>query len=227
MGYEAILEAAEAFQQIATSLVASIGRECPEGSSLVPPTGYGNLVCCATNIGFALELYLKALSFQLDGTLRQGHELSKLFGDLPQDIRFEIELDYIDRVQALPKESRFSITLAKGPPKSPEWEKADGEQLLLESLLERSKNLFVTWRYIFEFTSDTGSEYQTHRFDYLPLQCACQAIRANIMNRGGSMTCPTTRHVREPRMVKAGASTCPTRLVHGSAVGSEHRAQAR
>jgi len=29
---------------------------------------------------------------------------------------------------------------------------------------------------------------------------------------GRWMTCPTTRHVREPRMVKAGASTCPTRL---------------
>lgn len=38
---------------------------------------------------------------------------------------------------------------------------------------------------------------------------------------GRSMTCLSTRHVREPRMVKAGASTYPTGLMAGAALPTD------
>lgn len=145
----------------------------------------GNLVACATNLGFALELYLKGLLTQLDLPVPQTHDLRLLYDLIPQPVRALIEDTYDT---ALPKEEgqrrgRWRITLAIGPLKEPSWDDDTRVSLALPDVLKRSSDLFQAWRYIFEFRPPQNSPYQFHQFEYGPLRCAAEAMRIELMIR--------------------------------------------
>ena len=50
----------------------------------------------------------------------------------------------------------------------------------LEDVLKRSKDVFVSWRYVFE-VRNTGGNDSHHTFEYLLLLLACVAINAVIL----------------------------------------------
>jgi hypothetical protein len=77
---QAALVCGEAFQRLAHELIPRIGA-IEEKPSQGMSRELADVVACATNIGFAIELYLKALLTQLDLTRypsRSGN-LSKAF----------------------------------------------------------------------------------------------------------------------------------------------------
>jgi hypothetical protein len=53
----------------------------------------------------------------------------------------------------------------------------------LSDLLERSKDLFQSWRYVFEFSQPEGSSYQFHEFEYGMLRCAAEVLRVELRVR--------------------------------------------
>jgi hypothetical protein len=171
------LACAEAFQKLAEDLIPGIGT-AKEGSYDVMTTKMADVVVCATNLGFALELYLKGLLKQLAlevPTGHDGHNLHLLYDKMPQRVRTLIESRYDE---ALPLHGHESITFAKGLLEEPGWN--DYKVLpRLPDLLEKSKDLFQSWRCIFEFSPPEGSSHQFHEFAYGPLLCAAKVLRTS------------------------------------------------
>lgn len=183
---QAALTCGEAFQRLAEELIPRIGS-IKEESAQAMSNELGDLVACATNLAFAIELYLKALLILLDLKVPQVHNLRDLYDRIPQPVRTLIESVYDtawpDQVHQL--RGRVAITLAKGPPEKPQWDDYSKERLALPDLLARSKNLFQSWRYIFEFRQPKDSSYQFHQLEYGLLWCAAEAIKAEIKVRSG------------------------------------------
>lgn len=180
---QAALVCGEAFQRLAEEFISRIGS-IKENSSKDMSNELGDLVACATNIGFAIELYLKALLILMDLKVPQRHDLRALYDRIPQPVRAIIENVYDSALSDEMRQlcSRASITLAKGPLKEPRWDDYK-LSLALPDLLTRSKDIFTSWRYIFEFTEPEDSPYQFHQFEYGPLRCAAEAIRVEITIR--------------------------------------------
>jgi hypothetical protein len=90
---QSALVCAEAFQKLAEELIPRIWT-VKEGSYHVTPTQMGDVVACATNLAFAVELYLKGLLTQLDSPVPRTHDLRVLYDALPQPVRTLIESIY-------------------------------------------------------------------------------------------------------------------------------------
>lgn len=191
----------EAFQRLAAEFIPSIGA-IREASAQTISNELGNLVACATNMGFAIELYLKALLTQLDLQVPKSHNLRRLYDAIPTSVREVIESVYDTKwpEQVRQLRGRVSITLAKGPLDKPLWDDYTKVPLTLPDLLARSSDLFQSWRYMFEFSRPEGSPYQFHQFEYGLLWCAAEAIRveATVRLRGMGETPPTSRLAGEP-----------------------------
>jgi len=183
---QAALMCGKAFQKLAAGFIPKI-RAIKEESSRDMSNELSDLVACATNLGFAIELYLKALLTQLDLPVPQEHNLHNLYDSIPQAVREVIENVYDaalpDQVRQL--HGRVSITLAKGLLEEPKWTQYDEMPLTLPDLLARSGDLFTSWRYIFEFSLPKDGSYQFHQFEYGLLWCAAEAIRIEITVRLG------------------------------------------
>ncbi len=181
---QAALKCGEAFQTVARRIIPGI-RSIQAHSSRDFSEELGNVVACAANLGFAIELYLKALLTQLELPVPQTHNLRVLFDAILQQVRELIESTYD---AAMPDQVRelgghVSVTIAKGPLQEPRWRDNAGVPVSLPQVLERSKDLFPSWRYVFEFTQNLESPYQFHEFEYGLLWCAAEAIRVETTVR--------------------------------------------
>lgn len=176
-----LVDCAESFQRVGESLMPKIRERVPEGSSL-KPAGLGDLVCCAANLGFSLELYLKALHSHMGNDAPRGHDLLELYSALPTKARESMERAFDELVNSASHEARAyaSISVAKGAETSPAWPSYPAEPKDLESVLRRSKDVFVSWRYLFEVEIPEHETHQTHQFEYLLLDFACKVLRAHL-----------------------------------------------
>ena len=180
---QSALVCGESFQRLAETLIPSIWT-VREGAHHVMPDEMGAVVACATNLAFAVELYLKGILIQLDLDVPKNHNLRGLYDAIPQSVRTVIEGTYDT---ALPCEvrrldGRVSFTSAIGPFGELSWNDYK-ESLALPDLLERSKDVFVSWRYVFEFSPSARSPYQFRRFEYGLLRCAAEALRVELTVR--------------------------------------------
>lgn len=107
------LACGEAYQRLAAEFIPRIGV-IKEESAQAMSHELGDLVACATNLGFAIELYLKALITQLDLPVPQVHDLRALYDGIPQPVRALIEDVYDakwpEQLRILP---HASFTLAR------------------------------------------------------------------------------------------------------------------
>jgi len=180
---QAALMCGEAFQKLAEEFIPRIGAITP-GSHRAMSDELGGLVACATNLAFALELYLKGLLTQLDLPFPATHDLRHLYEGIPRSVREVIEGVYDtalpDEVRRLGR--RVSITVAKGPLEEPRWDDYR-VSLALPDVLARSRDLFQSWRYVFEFSEPEHGPYQYHQFEYGLLRCAAEALRVELTVR--------------------------------------------
>jgi hypothetical protein len=149
------------------------------------PEELGDLTACAANLGFAIELFLKALLSLLEQSVSRTHDLHRLYGALPEDVREIIESTYDsalpDQLQKLGGHS--AVTIASGQLQTPAWARFSSTSHSLPNLLERSRDLFSSWRYISEITQKKGVPYAFHQFEYVLLWCAAEAIRVEVTVR--------------------------------------------
>jgi hypothetical protein len=167
---------AQAFRALAEPFIDRIPSEVPGASSETVPPRLGNLVSSATNLGLSIEICLKALRAQLALPIPRTHDLWELYKDLPQHVRSTVEADYDIGRQTLPRGTHLSVTLAKGPIAPPSWESYESLSMALPDLLQRTRELPVSWRYIYEFEEPQSGDYQFHRFEYRLLLLACDAL---------------------------------------------------
>lgn len=181
--YALLVDCAESFQKMGELLIDGIYQRFPEGTSWKPPSGLGELVCCATNLSFSLELYLKALHAKLGEPYLQEHDLSKLYASLPAEVRQAIEWNYDEYFRSIPPGVHASITVAKGPKAPPTWRNYTKEPKDLASVLYRSRDIFRSWRYLFEVRLQGEGSYEIHEFEYLLLHLACKALRTQVKSK--------------------------------------------
>jgi hypothetical protein len=181
---QAALACGEAFQRLAAEFIPKIGA-IKETPAQAMSNELGDLVACAVNLGFAIELYLKAFLTQLDLPVPQTHDLRTLYDKIPQPVRTPIESTY-DMGLAYHEwqpHDRVSFTLAKGPLEEPRWDDRPKVSCALPELLARSRDMFQSWRYVYEFRQPEGSLYQFHQFEYCFLWCVAEAIRVEVTVR--------------------------------------------
>lgn len=177
------LVCADSFLKTAQSFIdiQKIHRELPEGPVGTYGPAFGDLAVCATNLAFALEIYLKCLRTQLGLPPARGHDLWELYRDLPSHIKSEIESRY-ERGRTNPSPAYASITfsLSRQPHKL-NWQDLSLASMKLGDVLKRSKDVFVSWRYVFEVRNAEDNSHELHTFEYLLLLLACVAINAVIL----------------------------------------------
>ena len=177
----AALVCAEAFQRLTEPFLARIAEDVEEGTQS-PARNIGDLVAAAANLAFAVELYIKTLLAELQINVPQTHDLGKLYAAIPQSVRDDIEKSYAARRKDW-YGRRASITIAKGPANQPKWDDYRSKSNDVGAVLDRSGDVFSSWRYIYEFTEPGQGNYQFHHFEYGLLLSACHAIRAAINDR--------------------------------------------
>jgi|GEM_PF-1760664 hypothetical protein len=197
----------EAFQRLAETFIPKIRaiQERPPSPTL-PPSEIGDLVACATNLGFAIELYLKALLTLLNLRAPKNHNLHALYREIPQPVRNLIEDVYdIALHENLSVGSPVSITLATSPLPlgAPIWDTMGS--LALPDALERSKDLFQSWRYVSEVNKPNQALYAFHNFEYGLLWWAAEAVRAEIKTRLSDTGGPPATEVDPKGDAKGGA----------------------
>jgi hypothetical protein len=177
------LTCGETFQQSTKELIPKISS-IEEGKTQAREKGLGDVVVFATNLTFAIELYLKSLLMLCNLNVPRTHNLIDLYEKLPRPVIEIIESTYDASwlKQANELGVHMGFTFTKGPTKTPEWDNYR-ERFTLSNLLARSRNLFVDWRYVFEFRQPDNSLYQFHHFDYGFLWVAAEAIRFEIKVR--------------------------------------------
>jgi hypothetical protein len=178
----AAVACADAFLRVAEPLLAEIPAlpESTQTHSFSP--GMGEVAAAATNLGFAMELYIKSILFVCNVKLpqgRDGHDLAKLYTVLPPSFRVVFE-DLYTNIRRKDWGGKYpSITFATGPAKLPKWVD-HSESFDLEPLLIRSSNIFTSWRYVYEFKKPQPDGYRYERFEYALLVSACRAMRDTI-----------------------------------------------
>jgi hypothetical protein len=183
---DAAVECAEAFLRLAEPVVIRIGNDVPESTQSHPfLPSMGDVAAAATNLAFAIELYIKAILIEskIDApTGRDGHNLGKLHSAMPQHFKTVIERSYEETRKKHWNGKYPSITLAMRPVPAnlPKWDDNRSESLDLGALLDRSSDIFTAWRYIYEFKHPGEGGWQCHRFEYGLLLSACHAMRDTI-----------------------------------------------
>lgn len=181
----------EAFQKSAEFLIPKIipkKLKVDEQPTHDMSNKMGDVVVCATNLSFAIELYIKALLSHQELQVPKSHDLILLYNTIPQEIRAIIEEVYKSAI--MEDQSKLpgnSWTLAKGAQEAPEWNDRKKDFPYIPDLLERSKDLFQSWRYVCEVNISNGESYQFHKFEYGLLRFAAEAIRVEVVVRLSGM----------------------------------------
>jgi len=184
---DAAVACAEAFLKLAEPVVIRIAEDVPESTKQSRPflASMGDVAAAATNLAFAIELYIKAIliASKIDAPAgRDGHNLGKLHAAMPQHFKTVIEKSY-EKTRKRDWEGKYpSITIAmrRAPPNLPKWNDNRSQSFDLASLLNRSSDIFTSWRYIYEFKNPGEGGWQSHRFEYGLLLSACRAMRDTI-----------------------------------------------
>ena len=179
---ETALACSEAFQRSSEVFIKKalkqnrILKDLPEGVlNKAHEQSFGDLVVCASNLSFAIELNLKCLYSLLGLSLTNTHDLLKLYNGLPKNIKSEIEERY-EKGRTTPTPVHASITIALAPHQEIlKWPDDSSESKRLLDVLKRSKSVFKEWRYIFEV-----HPMKQFKFEYLLLSFGCIAIKATI-----------------------------------------------
>lgn len=178
----AALACAEAYLRLAEPALIKIKdvEESKEPDSFSP--SLADSVAAATNLAFAIELYIKAILIVSKINVpqgRDGHNLGKLYAAMPQHFRVVIGKLY-EETRKKDWNGRYdSITLSIGPVSAgiPKWDDNRSESFDLEVLLDRSSDIFTSWRYIYEFKKPDEGGWQFHRLEYCLLLSACRTMR--------------------------------------------------
>ena len=176
-------QCAESFLNLATPYLTKMGVGLNEGP-LVAKDDPGGLVCSATNLTFAIELYLKSLRIGLELGVPSTHNLWELYKSLPNNAKQIIETKYDDRVSKILDTDLFELSIAlevatPDGPTAPEFPNNPDEAKDLRSLLQRTNNAFQTWRYLYEAV-EPGERYFIIKFEYSHLLVLCHSIREHI-----------------------------------------------
>ncbi|GJM05747.1 MAG: hypothetical protein DHS20C09_17430 [marine bacterium B5-7] len=147
----------------------------------------GGLVASATNLALAVEIYLKALWMLLGSPPPEDHNLWSLYKRLPDRKLKDAINKTFDEVNSNSGEqvSALEVAISTGPMNDEELKRVSDEwservsDTDLKAVLKRSKDAFVTWRYLYE--QDSKSNTQIIRYEFERLQMLASVFRRYIV----------------------------------------------
>jgi hypothetical protein len=175
-----VLQAANAFRDCARPLCQKLGGLLPEAAVQAVDSDFGGTIASASNLAFAIELYMKALRMLNKLGPMNIHELSKLYLNLPKELRRAIETTYdaMPKISAPYKQPK-AVLVRISHKNAPESDRRDTPRwptdVSLHALLERNNNLFERWRYLWD-EGEPGKVKQAY-YEYQCLEAAADALR--------------------------------------------------
>jgi hypothetical protein len=126
----------------------------------------GMLIAATTNLAFAVELYLKAISLLTTGAAKWGHDLLAKYEELLPQVRTSIEECYQFRIEN-DQAKKFPAVILGFAKQNKDPSQAEKDSIApitpngddVVSLLKAHKNAFDKWRYLHEAadTHQSGS----------------------------------------------------------------------
>jgi hypothetical protein len=172
--------AAEAFRASSAIFTATLPDD-PAQAVQIASKNIGGLIASATSRALAVELYLKALRIALGLPVPTTHHLWSLYKSIPSEHKFGVEEIYDSynagiglrilglNIMVEVEEDPVPVEERKPPP-------YDGEDL--KSVLLRSSDAFVNWRYLHQGGRPGEPMYYT--YDFRRLDFVCDALRDYI-----------------------------------------------
>lgn len=145
-----------------------IGKKCLQEHKEIEKISPTDIFASATNYGLAIELYLKTLLI-MEGTIEvNGHHLDKLYEKLPATTRSAIEEIY----RGMGGNERQKTLYIRGrlegsPSENLNPEPARGTKIA--QLLKNNRDIFVTYRYMFEKARSSKWDYFCFEFGNLDI----------------------------------------------------------
>ena len=149
------INAAKSFFNLAGSFFGQLPSNPREWAEFIS-SRKGPLIAATANLAFLIELYLKATAKITLGHAPHGHNLLKLFDELPEDIRQSIDGCYRYRCSCLKSKLlaiEFTITTTPIEPTAEQkrpWRINSVAGDDVRSLLEAEQDAFQIWRYLYE-----------------------------------------------------------------------------
>jgi|SRR4029450_8415401 hypothetical protein len=181
-----VIQAANAFREHSRPFCEKARFSAPYQVRPVEDDDFGAMVASATNLAFAIELYVKALRMLNKLGPMHTHDLFNLYASLPKSLRLAIEATYEAGLKKLDPSASPFVVVRIAHRDAPQEDRSRIEQLppdvantSLERVLERSRDLFERWRYLY----DQG-EHGTVKwlcYEYRWLEVAADALGQHAM----------------------------------------------
>lgn len=175
-----VLQAANAFREYARPFCEKAAESfSPDEVRGVEDKDFGNVIASATNLAFAIELYMKALRILKELGPMRTHDLATLYAGLPKDLRRAIKVTYDDAQKKVdPSQPARAIGVVIVHKDALAQDRSLGilaTDWSLRAVLERSRDLFRGWRYLY----DQGEPGKVKRvyYEYQWLEAAADALR--------------------------------------------------
>jgi hypothetical protein len=170
------LLSASAFQDLANVFIELAENVSPENAEEFTIRKFGHLIASATNMSFAVEIYLKAVLSYLDiepPTDRNGHDLLRLFDMLPTNIGEKLESSFSGQPKTqIGKIGCFHLH-------SQGKKDVSDKKFDIKTILESSKDAFVTWRYLYE--SPEGKERKDAVYEFHQLRVLSNILKEYLL----------------------------------------------
>ncbi|MGH9908483.1 MAG: hypothetical protein ACRD8U_23220 [Pyrinomonadaceae bacterium] len=185
--------AADAFREQSQPFLQRVGPDISTAHERAV-RDIGGLIASATSLALAVELYLKALRILVGLQVTAHHDLWALFKGLPKEIKDSVEQYYgsLGGPQGSDIHT-LTVKVSVGPftkeqlAESDKEENGSAQDNSLKSVLKRSKDAFLTWRYFHEQGDRAAISVFHYEFHYLG--AAAEAVRVHA--------CEALAHVRD------------------------------
>jgi hypothetical protein len=178
--YRMALHSATGFLNVAVGIFKTVGDTVNEVAVSLSQRP-AEIICGATNLNLASELFLKSLLIALNHKAPNTHDLSNLYKRIPEEIRNHFQIHY-ERNTLINGRKPFFVYLNS-------YKNEDGDvvtnekqtKFTIEDVLSRSSNGFILWRYCHELNMDSHG-HRSLLIEYDRLIIICKCIKVFIEN---------------------------------------------
>ncbi|MDO9131797.1 hypothetical protein [Hydrogenophaga sp.] len=175
------------FYGVALPTLDRLAAGLQEGAENAAEAGAA-LGVAVTNLGFALEMYLKSLRLLVGVDVPENHDLWVLYKTLPLEVKASLEKRYTELVAQRDPTTLFTLSFVveaaeEGRSQQPEFPKNEPVKKDVPNLLRRAGRLAVTWRYPHD-SVPLGDRYSpVQNFEHSHLRLFCDALVEEIRAR--------------------------------------------
>lgn len=181
------LESANSFRQLSKVFTDKLGKDV-EVAKEIAAHDQGGMIASPTLLSLSIELYLKGMIMIFPRIkVPETHDLSALYKKLPQGLRSAME-DYYNYLNSTINPTDTSALIVALHPHTvtdeefDEWLKINplvsekNKVRTIEAVLKRSKDMFMTWRYIYE----KKNHIQLYSYEYTRLGFIADSLRYHL-----------------------------------------------